>query len=510
MPNRRKQLVVELRRTLGRRLGSPTGQLGGLLLAGFLAVGVSGSFAGSDEKGGERRWVIGSLVNLRTQPALDAEVVKRLALNTEVDLLATLPGGHFCEVAVIVGGVAESRGFTACQYLGSAPLSKRKISQQYRDDGTPNPDYNPQQAFWLAPSYEALSAYGEYLEETRLTAEERGAPAFPRAAVAEFERMKAYLAKGIYGPAAKAYPAWDEMKRSARQWEKERQAALTAKLRKYATDPDEELRIAAARFQPVQSALGTYDIDVVKTLGLVNAIELPTVKSSLFQNMDELAPPSELAEQVSGRFRIVHAVQTHGREIGRGEDKWNAPGTWDVGRVSKSLTRPVIRNVLFRDGAILASATHLKRSFIEWSESDGPMCDGYTDGYAFGDSDPRIWTGYGIGDEAYRESLKRNPKHSLLYFYTRTPLPEQQAAVSATRQTLDRDATGFVAATTFLYDLNGDGIPDLAVWEGSGRAQGHLGGVPETDDAYQRLFFANVAGRWRVFGRDSFGYGCGC
>lgn len=508
MSNRLKQLVSDLRQSFGHRVAG--GRTGVAAMAAVLAVGVSGSFAGNEAGKSGKRWVVGTQVNLRAQPALDAEVVMRLALNTELDLLATLPGGKFCEVALRSHGDDAARGFTACQYLGSEPLSKQKITRQYLENGKPNPDFNPQQAFWLAPSYEALSAYGEYLEVTELSDEQRLDAAHPRLPDEEFERMKAHLAKGIFGPAAAPYPAWDDLKRAAGEWEMARKEVLSAKLPKYGTNPVDELQLVANRHPQVRAAIGMYEIDDVSALGLVGSIELPSVKASLFQRMDDLAPPGEQAEQVSGRFGIIHLVQTRGREIGRGEDKWAVAGTWDVGQVTRSLTRPVTRNTLFRDGRLLASSTHLKRSYIEWSESDGPMCEGYADGYAYGDSDPKIWTGYGLGEEGYRESLKRNPKNSLMYFYTRTPLPEHKVAVSTTRQKLAREATGFVAATTFHYDLNGDGIPDLAVWEGSGQAAGHLDGPTTTDDAHQRIFFANIAGRWYVLGRDSFGYGCGC
>lgn len=474
--------------------GRPAGRLALGALAALLALGASGSSA-ADEGSTGRRWVVGSLVNLRTQPARDAEVVQRLAVDTQVDLLATLPGGEFCEVAVLADGEAVSRGFTACQYLGTEALTGNKIDQQYLENGEPNPHYNPRQAFWLAPSYDALIAYGEFLEETRLTPEERADAQHPRPSDAEFERMKAYLAKGIFGPAAKPYPAWSDLKRSA--------AAAAAK-GKHGIDAD--VADGAAPLSRMQGVMGTYDIDELKTLSLVAAIELPAVAGSLFQRMDELASPLELVEQVSGRFQIVHTIQTQGRQV----KGWGVvEGTWDMAQVSDSLTRPVIRNDLFRDGQITTSATNLKRSFIEWSESDGPECEGAREGYSFGDSDPKIWRGPDLGAEAYQRSLERNPKNRLLYIYTRTPLPQQRAAVSLEQRALDRDTTGFVAATQSYFDLNGDGIADLAVWEGTGIARGYMES-PGTDDAYRRIFFANIGGRWHVLGYDQFGYCCGC
>lgn len=504
MPNRLKQRVAELRQSFCRRLDRPVVEMAAMAVGALLAVGVSGSFADDAANTGERRWVVGSRVNLRAEPALDGEVLRRLALNTEVGLLATLPGGQFCEILVTDAG-GRSRGFTACRYLAGEPVSPRKIGRPYLESGGPNPDFDPVQAFWLAPSYEALAAYGEHLEATKLAPGERHERQAPRPPVAEFERMKAHLAKGIYGPSPLPYPGWNEFRRSAAAWQNERQQIVGARLRKYSTDPAEELQVVTNRYAQMRDALGLYHLDAGQVLGLVNGIELPAAAPSLFRSMDELAAPGEPVEQVSGRFRIIHTVSTRGRDAERGEE-----GVWDVGSVSKALTRPVVKHTLFRDGTLAAVPTHLKRSAVEWSNVDGPMCDGYEDGYAYGDSDPQIWVGYGIGEEAYRQSLSRKPKHSLFHFHMRSALPTHQAAVASTQQVLDRHATGFVGATTFHYDLDGDGIADLAVWEGSGQADGHLDGPPQTDDAYQRLFFANIAGRWHVLGQDRFGYGCGC
>lgn len=483
---------------------SRLGQYGALALALLVAGGVSASLAGSVETEEARRWIVGSRVNLRDYPAPDAGVLDRLALNTEVRLLAALSDGKFCEIAVRPSDAPEMHGYVACQYLGEEPVSARKL-HAHLDTGLPNPEFDPQRAFWREPSHAALTAYGQHLEATVLGQSRYDDRAAPRPRDSEFERMKAHLAKGIYGPLPTPYPVWDDFRRQAAAWRHERREIVRAKLRKYGTDPSEELQTVTNRHAGLRDTLGLFQLDAAQALGLVGSIELPAAKSSLFRDMNELAAPGESTEQVSGRFRIVHTLTTRGRDPQRGEE-----GVWDIGSVSLALTRPVVRHTLFRDGSLAAASSHLRHSVVEWSDIDGPMCEDFVPGYAYGDSDPKIWTGDDLDQGGHRLSLARRPKDSLFWFHVRSALPMQKAAVSQTQQILDREATGFVAATTFHYDLDGDGVADLAVWEGTGQAPGHLDGPRQTDEAWQRLIFANIAGRWRLLGQDSFSYGCGC
>ena len=59
-------------------------------------------------------------------------------------------------------------------------------------------------------------------------------------------------------------------------------------------------------------------------------------------------------------------------------------------------------------------------------------------------------------------------------------------------------------------DLDGDGIPDLLVWEGQGKGPGHLEGITTTDDRWLKVTLVNLGGRWKVLASDAFDYGCGC
>jgi hypothetical protein len=114
------------------------------------------------------------------------------------------------------------------------------------------------------------------------------------------------------------------------------------------------------------------------------------------------------------------------------------------------------------------------------------------------------------GRASRAQSLKQNPAGSLFAFYTATALARQQAIRTETPMKMDRNATGFARGTQMHFDLDADGIPDLAVWEGEGKGPGHLEGATTTDDRWYRLALVNIAGRWKVLGSDAFSYGCGC
>lgn len=103
-----------------------------------------------------------------------------------------------------------------------------------------------------------------------------------------------------------------------------------------------------------------------------------------------------------------------------------------------------------------------------------------------------------------------NPAGSLFEFYTIIDLPLSRAAHTERPVKMNREATGFVRGTYLHYDLDGDDVTDLMVWEGRGKGHGHLGGPTTTDDSWYRLALVNVDGAWKVLGSNGFGYGCGC
>jgi hypothetical protein len=261
--------------------------------------------------------------------------------------------------------------------------------------------------------------------------------------------------------------------------------------------------------------VGAWDIEFADErpeviLNLVNAIELPPVRRSLFTDQADIAPPQESTTGLSGRFHVIHAWRT--RQRGRPGDADAYEGVWDIKNATASLVLPVFTATLHRDGHVdsvrsfAPQTVSLRSDFV-----DEPMCEGYEDGFAFGDADTAIWR-Y-LNPDLNQEILQALPKRSpgsLLQFHLRKAPPQATAQMSITRQVLDRQATGFIKATSVQFDLDHDGEPDLVVWEGVGHGPGHLGPRTETDDAWLRVFFVNIAGHWKVLGSDHFGYGCGC
>jgi len=511
-------------------LGTPVRWVGASEISSFCEIDVAGArgfvacrflsvsaptapSAGAKDGATGARWVTGAGVILRAEPTIASAIVARLALNARVELLAPAGDSPYCEVATGIPGAASARGYTACRYLATTPLAIDKIKEPLLPDGQPNPAYDPVRAFWLAPSWTRLEAYaiqlGESLKARAGTPAEKPTPP-ERPADAELDRMKAHLAQGIYGPAPTPLPLWDDVKRLARTVAApDAPGTVAAAVRKRADSARAEAQVRLASvlmlgsppFDPAEGG-------AARLAGLVNALELPAIRPSLFRNASELAPLGESVEALSGRFHIVHAYRTRGRDLGG--DVGPVDGLWDIGRVTVTLTQPIVRTTVFRDGRLRASVVRPSESRVVWGATDAPMCDGYVDGFAYGEADPRIWRYFGADFEPDAAVVKLNPPGSLLLLSTRNALPTRAAPPIVTTYPLERERTGFVRGTWLHFDLDADGVFDLAAWEGTGIGPGHLGEVPKTDDAYYRLFLVNIAGRWHVLGADVFGYGCGC
>lgn len=451
----------------------------------------------------QTRWISGSGVNVRSEPALTAPVLARLALNTKVEPVGAPNATGFCELQWSAADGAAMRGFTACRYLAEAATDVQRLAQAVLPDGSRKPQFDPARLFWLAPSWAGLEAYAMQLNETRLPAAADPAAAerreaFVRAPDAQLERMKAHLAHGIHGPAAPHFVAWDEVQRLGRDL-----AARPAR----ASGDDQRWNTLGNHiglWAPFSNQYQDLATGPRLAAGLVQAIALPTATPSWFKEASDIAALGEGTAQLSGRFTIVHSYRTQTRAAAALPGGM-VDGLWDIGAVTVALTRPIVRTTLFRDGRMASAPTHASRKQITWGGSEAPMCHGWLPGFAHGDADARLWAG-----DADRAALKLHPKDSLVVFHTRRALLASTAPPVVQTMRLDRTATGFVRATQMHFDLDGDGHPDLVAWEGVGRGPGHLDGETKTDDAWYRLFFVNIAGRWVLLGADSFSYGCGC
>lgn len=466
--------------------------------------------AGEDGVPPDRRWVSGNGVTLRESPRKDATVLGRMALNHVVTLVEKDVGGGYCKVQPAVG----LGGYTACQYLVSTPVVLANVV----GSGPASAEYDPERAFALEPSWTALENYANVLRERNASKPAQGIR--PRDDV--LERMKAHLALGIMGAKPTPYEDWAELKRkaAAADLDSVQEGGRLVSQGKIVPQPlDLRMQQAMWAANELQSGIGIWGSlhDAISSKGgpervirLVRTLEFPSVLPSLFKNESELAPPGASAESASGRFGIVFRQLVAPRpKPAASAEETNGAGLYDMLSRTQVLTKPVKRVQLMRDGRLRVESSFLRQSETLWRDVDGPMCEGWVEGFGYGDADPNIWKYFGSEGNPNLK-IRNGLKGSLYAFYTNIDLTLAAAIKTEIPMKLDRETTGFVRGVSLYYDLNGDGVPDVVVWEGQGKGPGHLEGPTTTDDRWYRLALANVSGAWKVLGSDIFGYGCGC
>ena len=378
---------------------------------------------------------------------------------------------------------------------------------------------DPERAFWQAPGWPALERYAESLRQRHPDIPPEGP--WPRDE--GLERMKAHLALGLKGPRPAPYADWAQLKRKAAQdldldrggkQAPGRQAGASPEISQRALRTQgvaDELQRALGLWGPLHDAISA-EGGTARVIRLVRALEFPAVSPSLFRSEAEIAPPGTTAEQVSGRFDIVFLQRVTPRP-GPAAKEGAVAGLYDMQARTQQLVRAVPRVSLFRDGRLGVDKSHLRSTETLWRDVDEPMCAGWVPGFSFGEADAAIWRFFDTqfpGGGRQNRRLNHAPAGSLYAFHTTVDMPPGPAARNEVPMKLDRKDTGFVRGVYLLYDLDRDGTPDIAVWEGQGKGPGHLGGPSVTDDRWYRLALVNIQGAWKVLGTDSFSYGCGC
>jgi uncharacterized protein YgiM (DUF1202 family) len=280
------------------------------------------------------RWVDAGAVNLREAARADSSIVARLPLNSTVRIVREDDGSGYCEVRPASG----PRGYAACRYLATAPLVLAELQ-----------DSDPERAFWIHPGWDALIRYVDLLRARDPDADAPGP--WPRDEA--LEQMKATLARGLNGPVPEPLADWQDLERKAEQAAHETTAQPpgtrsepSLRLRYVAGELEGAIGIAGPLYDVVSGADGT-----ARVIGLVRALEFPSVQPSLFHSESELAPPDADAEELSGRFGIVYRTLVSPRRP-RGDDDPSRAGLYDMLARTTVLVRRVQRVVVFRDGRI--------------------------------------------------------------------------------------------------------------------------------------------------------------
>lgn len=301
-------------------------------------------------------WVIGSYVNVRTQPSRNAEIVDHLVANTQVKLLAQ--HGDFCEIT----WRNNQRGFVACNFLGDTTLRIEDVGAKPKYNEKPNPQYSPQRAFWIEPTVERLFDAGKYFRITMLPAGQLNAendfaqnyfnyleklsqggatPDLKRFPIPEFDAMKKLMTDGLIAPRTQYSPlaSWESISikiKSVQTLSKADQFQRLLNLAPYLLTDQQEL-------------------DVVK----FEHIKPPPAKRSLFKGIDEIGRPSAGAEQLSAQYQIPHRVTVLDKPMWGGDNN-SYPilmGAWDIGKVESRLIRPVYEVAIGIDGEIAVGET---------------------------------------------------------------------------------------------------------------------------------------------------------
>lgn len=405
--------------------------------------------AGENGVDAAQRWVIGDGLAVRDNPHGQAVELGRLSLNTAVKLIheGEGPESTYCEIESPIA----QRGYSMCRYLVASPVISIPV---------------------------------------------------------EISRNAKDCAGGCESspPPPMPFADWAELKHMAREGKQP------------LVDDGSGGKVLGHLDSFLQQALrldGTgFNVNEGRGRHLILALEFPSIQPSLFRSEAEIAPPFSTVEDAGGRFGIAVRYITISRSKPQPyvEEEGSAgPISWEKQRAT--LVKPVQRVQLFRNGQLRSVKSVLRRDSTYWTNSDGPMCEDWKAGFGYGAAEEKMWRYFDDGEKKQSTGLAEpngNPAGSLFAFFTTIEMPKGPAKRMETSMKLDRNATGFVRGIHLQYDFDGDGVPDIAIWEGEGKGPGHLEGPTKTDDRWYRLALVNISAKWKVLGSDQFSYGCGC
>lgn len=256
--------------------------------------------------------------------------------------------------------------------------------------------------------------------------------------------------------------------------------------------------------------IGAGDLQKTFAINLVRALEFQAVRPSFFRDEKVIAPPWSV-ENVSGHFGIPYR-QSNVWFVREQQPLLANAGEQATDKIESEtveLAQPVQMVRLFRSGSLTMESRRLRETAVRNEDMYAGECDDWMPGFAHGDAEDRNWKYVSDSGRGGR-SGNANPRNSLYAFYMTLPLPRPSASRTQSSVKLDPESTGFVGGTHLYYDLDGDGVADLAVWEGQGVGGHPIVGPTTPDHRWYRLVLVNINGAWKILGRDAFDYGCGC
>lgn len=443
--------IVFLSGLLARMLRTISAAAIGLLACTSASAGTS-----------QTRWVEDSWVSVYSTGSEKSVELGHLTTNRKITIVKE--DKDWCEIDVDYG---EMHGYLKCKSLAMHPLTLTDLGPALSPDGSSNPAYSATKAFWIEPSAPHLLAAGEQFWRIKLTEEEQNSehpqvydntegvkfdwdhpPKPKRFSIPEFDAMKALLQAGVVAPESDkpSFASWSDLVRaSSRQADSNNYLYM---------DPD--------------------------LLKIWQQVKQPPVKPSWFKSRDEIGSDNASVDELSAQFGIKYRMKILGAAVWvwpRNEDP-RVAGSWDVGSYALSLDTSVVEHVIGRQGLISAKVWKGIEQHDIAAEAE-ESCD---DSFAL--------------MERGTDPIPDYPqvKDPLIIFYVPHALPFKKAAVKKFAQQLTVPASGnqeagYVLVVTYVYDLDGDNIGDLAAMEFSqGGEQG--------DTVGSRLTFVNIAGQW--------------